>query len=198
MRSARVANHFLRAPVALNRPHCRQFASACAANWFLSTIVRERYTRRTTTWGGRGGGVVFFFILFQFSDKIFVINGLDEKHVRLNERLFRSEKSCRFWRCSKIRHETRSLSSIAAFNYITRSCRVTSQTTISIRALFATLKFQLGSINELTAAERRTYDLHRGLVILFPHRGDLKIIASPCLSISYSLIPSSLKARCRH
>jgi len=65
--------------------------------------------------------VVFFFILFQFSDKIFVINGLDEKHVHcFNERLFRLEKvSCRFWRCSKIRHETRLLSSIAAFNYIT-------------------------------------------------------------------------------
>jgi len=132
--------------------------------------------------------VVFFFILFQFSDKIFVNNGLDKKHVCcLNERLFRPKKYPAVFDDVRKYATKRDYYPPSRLLIISLLSRNLADDNFYVRALFATLKFQLGSINELTAAERRTYDLHRGLVILFPHRGDLKIIASSCLSISYSL-----------
>lgn len=137
MRSARVANHFLQAPVVLTAllPHRRQFVSACPANWFPSIIASRTRGEPLPTGREKGGGIFFFFILFQFSVKVLVINGLDKERARcLNERLFRLEKITYFLKTFEDTPRNATvfpISSLAALNYITRSCRVTSQTTIS-------------------------------------------------------------------
>jgi len=116
MRSARVANHFLRAPVALNRPHRRQFAPLI--DFFQLSLACSRAIHAANHYLGRKGrrGGFLFYIISIFWQNI--RNQRPRRKARcLNERLFRPEKV--FWRCSKIRHETRLLSSIAAFNYIT-------------------------------------------------------------------------------
>lgn len=95
MRSARVANHFLQAPVVLTAflPYRRQFASACPTNWFPSIIARIHAANHYLREGREEGKYFSSLYYFQFSVKVLVINGLDEERARyLNERLFRLEK----------------------------------------------------------------------------------------------------------
>lgn len=150
MRSASVADHLLRALVALTAPspHRRQFVSI-AVNWFLSIIghiaahAAHRYM----------GMYLFFYLISVSSDQIFVINGLDKELLsllRASDRPVPKKISCRFWQRSKIRHRNATV-----FPYfpsrlliITRSRHATSADGhFYIRALFASLKFQLDSTN---------------------------------------------------
>lgn len=131
MRSARVANHFLRAPFALTAlsPHRRQFASVCAANWFSSIIARvlARSTRSEPLSVGRGRKDVFLlYIISIFFYKIFVIKTASTKSafiVKTNDYFVPKKYSAVFKDVRKYatKRDRFPISSIATFNCITRS-----------------------------------------------------------------------------
>jgi len=170
---------------------------------FLQLSLVSRHTRRTVTWEC----VFLFYFIFLFSDKIFVINGLDEERARRSsERLFRPDKyPAVFWQRSKICHEKReTVFSPASFHFAAFNChpvssRVTSQTAIStFTVLFA--KISTKFYQRIDSHQANIRSLHRGIVVSFSHRGDLKIVARQeltCPSISCSIVSPSLKARCR-
>lgn len=185
------------------------FCRRVTANWFSSIIARiaahaaHRYL-----------GMCFplFYFIFLFSDKIFSNQrGLDEERAhRLSERLFRPDKNPAVFDDAR-KYEPRKNAKLYIYlliyffhhgfsnYYHPVSSRVTSQTTIStFRALFASLKFQLSSTNELTAT-KRTYDLSIGeLSFRFPIGVTWKSShdrSSPVLR--FPIVSLSLKVRCR-
>lgn len=139
------------------------------------------YTRRTTTWGKGGGEYFSPLYYFSFLLKIFAINGLNEERARcLNRQSVSPRKNILpFFKTFENTPRNATIFPYPLSRLLIISpvlSRNLADDNFYVRVLFATLKFQLDSTNELTAAERRTYDLHRGLVVLFPHRGDLKIL----------------------
>lgn len=172
---------------------------------FLQLSLVSRHTRRTVTWE-----CVFFlfYFIFLFSDKIFVINGLDEERARRSsERLFCPDKyfavfdNARKYAAKKretVFFPPRILPSRLLITIRSRRARnLADGHFYRLPVLFA--KISTKFYRRIDSHQANIRSLHRGIVVSFSHRGDLKIVARQeltCPSISCSIVSPSLKARC--